>query len=120
MTDKNTEMAERNLQANLPNLVPSAVSIIHYEWGSPLPSSLLPPFDVVLGADIVYVEDNFPALAWSLRALSDERTEILLSCRHRYSEVERFFNVLRESGFDHVELERRNNVSIHRVTIQPI
>ena len=115
MTDKHTKMAEKNLEANLANLTPSAVSVIQYEWGNPLPSSLLPPFDVLLGADIVYIKDSFPALAWSMKALSKQSTDILLSCRHRYNEVEKFFTVLRENGFDCTELERRNNVSVYRI-----
>lgn len=118
MTDKNTEMTEKNLQANLANLSQSNISIVQYEWGTPpLPQSLTPPFDVVLGADIVYKQDSFHDLIWSLRALSDINTEIILACRHRYSEVPIFLDLLKESGFEYMLLEHKNNVSIHSIRV---
>ena len=119
LTDKNIEMTEQNVQANSHNLSPGMVSVFQYSWGSPLPSSLTLPFDVILGADIVYlgVQDSFPALVWSLKQLSGPSTQIIIACRHRYNEVDTFINLLKENGFDSEMLEDKNNVTIHRMTV---
>ena len=113
-------MTELNVQANSHNLSPGMVSVVQYAWGSPLPSSIMAtPFDVILGADIVYsgVQDSFPGLAWSLKELSDANTQIIIGTRHRYNELETFMNVLHENGFDSELLQEKNNVSIHRVAM---
>lgn len=93
--------------------------MVQYTWGSPLPSSLAIPFDVILGADIVYsgIQDSFPALAWSLKELSNPSTQIIIGCRHRYNELETFMNVLKENRFNLELLEEKNNISIHRVAV---
>lgn len=69
------------------------VEIKELEWGQNV-SSLEPPFDFVLGADIVYIEDTFVDLLKTLRDLCDENTVVLLSCKIRYDRDKRFFELL--------------------------
>ena len=62
------------------------------------PTRFDPPFDVVLAADVIYIEDTFPLLLKSLADLSDRETVILISCKRRYERDDRFFDLLRDSG----------------------
>lgn len=49
---------------------------------NPTISSLV-PFDVVLGSDLVYDAANHRSLVHTLLATTNQRSRILLSCRHR-------------------------------------
>ena len=97
MTDKNTGPAQANLKANQNNLINKDISVAQFDWGTD-PSSLEPPFDVVLAADVIYIEETYPLLLKSLVELSDRDTVILISCKRRYERDDRFFDLLRESG----------------------
>ena len=97
ITDKTITPAEINLKANQHNLLDRNITVAQFEWGKD-PSHLRPPFDVVLAADVIYIEETFPLLLQSLVDLSDRETVILLSCKRRYERDDRFFDLLRESG----------------------
>jgi predicted nicotinamide N-methyase len=101
ITDKTITPAEINLEANRRNLLGKNITVAQFEWGKD-PSHLKPPFDVILAADVIYIEDTFPLLLQSLVNLSNRETVILLSCKRRYERDDRFFDLLRESGrFSH-------------------
>ena len=96
-TDKITRPAQTNLEANRHNLHHGNVTVAQFEWGEN-PTRFDPPFDVVLAADVIYIEDTFPLLLKSLADLSDRETVILISCKRRYERDDRFFDLLRDSG----------------------
>ena len=79
---------ERNLDEQQ-----NSVAIKELEWGQNV-SSFSPPFDFVLGADIVYIEDTFKDLLKTLQDLCDENSIVLLSCKIRYDRDKRFFELL--------------------------
>ena len=81
-----------NIEKNLGDKQYS-IKIKELEWGQNV-SSFSPPFDFVLGADIVYIEETFHYLLKTLQDLCDEHTRILLSCRLRYERDKRFFELL--------------------------
>ena len=85
---------ERNLGKNQ-----NRVAIKELEWGQNV-SSFSPPFDFVLGADIVYIEDTFNDLLKTLQDLCDATSVVLLSCKIRYDRDKRFFELLSQS-FSH-------------------
>ena len=97
VTDKTTGPAEANLKANRHNLSNKDITVAQFEWGKD-PSHFKPPFDIVLAADVIYIEDTFPLLLQSLADLSDHETVILISCKRRYERDDRFFDLLRKSG----------------------
>lgn len=97
ITDKTTTPAEVNLKANRHNLHDKNITVAQFEWGKD-PSHLKPPFDIVLAADVIYIEDTFPLLLQSLIDLSNRETVILISCKRRYERDDRFFDLLREGG----------------------
>ncbi|XP_078358356.1 protein N-lysine methyltransferase METTL21A-like [Oculina patagonica] len=71
----------------------NSVAIKELEWGQNV-SSFSPPFDFVLGADIVYIEETFSDLLKTLQDLCDENSIVLLSCKIRYDRDKRFFELL--------------------------
>ena len=96
ITDKNTLPATDNLQLNSHQLDSQRpVSVHQLNWGQDV-SSFHPPYDVILAADVVYIEDTFPLLIKSLDDLSDLHTIILLSCKYRYKRDSQFLDMLKE------------------------
>uniref|UniRef100_H0ZIF0 Protein N-lysine methyltransferase METTL21A n=1 Tax=Taeniopygia guttata TaxID=59729 RepID=H0ZIF0_TAEGU len=90
------EFLESNVQANLPpELRPRAV-VKELTWGKDLDNFSPGAFDLILGADIVYLEETFAELLQTLEHLCSERTVILLSCRIRYERDLKFLKMLRE------------------------
>ncbi|PRP79622.1 hypothetical protein PROFUN_12812 [Planoprotostelium fungivorum] len=59
-------------------------------WGNDC-SALSPPFDIIIGSDIVYEIQAFDLLVKTLRDLSGPDTIIYISLEHRWKDVERFF-----------------------------
>lgn len=124
-TDKHVDMIEKNIHINQKSLINVNISIVQYEWGKPLPSSLTPPYDVILGADIIYIEDSFPDLIESMNTLCNSDTLILLSAQERYDRVKRFKNSLKncfkcilvysEDSVDIYQLTRINNNHCHNL-----
>ncbi|NXN93059.1 MT21A methyltransferase, partial [Rhinopomastus cyanomelas] len=89
------EFLESNVQANLPaELRPRAV-VKELTWGKDLANFPPGSFDIILGADIVYLEETFAELLQTLEHLCSEKTVILLSCRIRYERDQRFLKMLR-------------------------
>lgn len=81
-----------NVEGNLGKNQDS-VAIKELEWGQDVSSFSL-PFDFVLGADIVYIEETFNDLLKTLQDLCDENSVVLLSCKIRYDRDKRFFELL--------------------------
>lgn len=60
------------------------VTVQAHNWGSNV-DAFHPPVDIVLGADVVYLEETFPALLSSLSALTKcGRSTVLLALTIRY------------------------------------
>ena len=96
LTDRSTSSAKANLEANKDNFSGREITVSRLEWGQDV-SSFNPPFDVLLAADVVYIEDYFHALIKSLSELSSSETVVLLSCKHRYEREDQFIELLRDS-----------------------
>ena len=97
ITDRNPRPAEHNLELNSHNLEPLRwVAVRELTWGQDI-STFHPPYDVLLAADVVYIEESFPLLIQSMADLTDTRTAVLLSCKHRYERDLRFLEMLRET-----------------------
>lgn len=78
-----------------------------------------PPFELILAADVVYVEDTFPLLIRSLGELSDSNTVILLSCKHRYERDNRFFELLHSNFNSEVLWSEERNLKLYNVRKKP-
>ncbi|NWY92820.1 MT21A methyltransferase, partial [Loxia curvirostra] len=109
------ELLESNVQANLPpELRPRAV-VKELTWGKDLDNFSSGAFDLILGADIVYLEETFAELLGTLEHLCSERAVILLSCRIRYERDLDFLRMLRERfSVSEVHYDSSKDVHIYR------
>lgn len=53
-------------------------------------------YDVILGADIIYVEEIFDALLETLLHLSHNETKLYISCKIRYDRDTNFLDMLKK------------------------
>uniref|UniRef100_A0A8C9MFU8 Protein N-lysine methyltransferase METTL21A n=1 Tax=Serinus canaria TaxID=9135 RepID=A0A8C9MFU8_SERCA len=109
------ELLESNVQANLPpELRPRAV-VKELTWGKDLDNFSPGAFDLILGADIVYLEETFAELLGTLEHLCSERAVILLSCRIRYERDLDFLRMLRERfSVSEVHYDSSKDVHIYK------
>ncbi|XP_077175378.1 protein N-lysine methyltransferase METTL21A isoform X2 [Paroedura picta] len=97
ITDKEASLAflKSNVQANLPAEAQSRAVVKELTWGQNLMNFSAGEYDFILGADIVYLEETFPALLQTLDHLCTDHTVILLACRMRYKRDQNFLRMLR-------------------------
>uniref|UniRef100_A0A8C5R3T7 Protein N-lysine methyltransferase METTL21A n=1 Tax=Leptobrachium leishanense TaxID=445787 RepID=A0A8C5R3T7_9ANUR len=88
------EFLELNVKENLPKDLQGNVFIKPLTWGQSLEN--FPTFDVIVGADIIYLEETFPDLLKTILHLSSEHTLVLLSCRLRYQRDQNFLDMMKE------------------------
>jgi predicted nicotinamide N-methyase len=105
------DLARDNVQRNRENLNTSLVDVCELEWGQDV-STFNPPFDYILGADIVYIEGTFPHLLQTINELSDDKTVVLLSCKIRYKRDSNFLGLLNEK-FEVTEVYYDKTVDIY-------
>jgi len=86
------DFLQQNILANIPDEDPvsSNIEVKELFWGTDT-SSLDPPFEIILGADVVYEIQLFPELIQSLRDLCGPNTVILLALEHRWKDIESWF-----------------------------
>ncbi|XP_028837183.1 protein N-lysine methyltransferase METTL21A [Denticeps clupeoides] len=114
------EFLASNVRDNIPPSLQDAVQVSELTWGEGLESYPPGTYDLILGADIVYLEDTFPALLRTLEHLSSERTVILLSCRIRYERDQRFLTELSRSfTVEEVHYEVQGDIHIYRAMKRP-
>ncbi|KAM5152876.1 protein N-lysine methyltransferase METTL21A isoform 1-T2 [Mantella aurantiaca] len=88
------EFLKANVHDNLPSDLLHKVSVKPLTWGKGLKN--FPPFDVIVGADIIYLEETFQDLLNTILHLSTENTVILLSCKLRYQRDHQFLDMMRQ------------------------
>ncbi|KTF94294.1 hypothetical protein cypCar_00032861 [Cyprinus carpio] len=109
------EFLTANVRENIPPGQQGAVQVSELTWGENLHLYPTGSFDLILGADIVYLEETFPALLQTLEHLSAENTVVLLSCRIRYERDERFLMELRRSfSVREVYYDSQRDIHIYR------
>lgn len=83
-----------NVKANIPADSPGSAAVSELSWGEALERYPAGGFDVVLGADIIYLEDTFVPLLRTLEHLCSDSTLVLLSCKIRYQRDTDFLTLL--------------------------
>ena len=76
------------------NGVPTVAVVTELTWGRDT-HKFPRPFDVILGADIIYIEETFDDLLQTFVDLSDVNTLIITACRIRYDRDNRFLDMLK-------------------------
>ncbi|XP_055072875.1 protein N-lysine methyltransferase METTL21A [Misgurnus anguillicaudatus] len=109
------EFLSANVQENIPAGQQHAVQVSELTWGESLDLYPSGGYELILGADIVYLEETFPALLQTLEHLSSENTVVLLSCRIRYERDERFLMDLRRRfSVREVHYDSEKDIHIYR------
>lgn len=85
-----------NVKSNLPPATLESATVSELSWGEHLDRFPAGGFDLVLGADIVYLEDTFIPLLKTMEHLCCENTLVLLSCKIRYERDNTFLNMLKQ------------------------
>ncbi|XP_040295938.1 protein N-lysine methyltransferase METTL21A [Bufo bufo] len=107
------EFLKSNVQDNLPKELEHKMSVKPLNWGTGLEH--FSHFDVILGADLIYLEETFQDLLKTIIHLSTERTVILLSCRLRYQRDHNFLDMMRKHfTVDQVHYDKNVDVYIYK------
>ncbi|MFT7815790.1 protein N-lysine methyltransferase METTL21A [Arapaima gigas] len=107
-----------NVRNNIPPEKREAVVVSELTWGENLERYMAGGYDLVLGADIVYLEDTFPALLRTLEHLSSDKTVVLLACRIRYERDQKFLHILQQRfTLQEVHYEAERDIHIYRAMI---
>lgn len=83
-----------NVKANIPADSPGSAAVSELSWGEGLERYPAGGFDLVLGADIIYLEDTFVPLLRTLEHLCSDSTLVLLACKIRYQRDTDFLTLL--------------------------
>ncbi|XP_053386773.1 protein N-lysine methyltransferase METTL21A-like [Mercenaria mercenaria] len=107
---------QTTVKSNLPGAIYKNTQILPLDWTRDL-DKFHTTYDVILGADIVYIEEVFDDLLSTLIQLSNKETVILLSCRIRYDRDTNFLNRL-EDHFDVVKVlySKEKDVNLYKMT----
>lgn len=85
-----------NVQANIPADSQGTALVSELKWGEALERYPAAGYEVVLGADIVYLEDTFVPLLATLEHLCSNSTVVLLACKIRYERDTDFLALLKQ------------------------
>lgn len=109
------EFLKSNVEANLPPHIKPKVVVKELTWGQNLESFSPGEFDLILGADVIYLEDTFTDLLQTLGHLCSNRSVILLACRIRYERDNNFLTMLeRQFTVSKVHYDPEKDVHIYK------
>lgn len=90
------EFLSANVKSNLPPDSQVSVDVSELTWGEGLERYPAGGFDIILGADIIYLEDTFVPLLKTLDYLCSDSTVVLLACKIRYERDTNFLEMLKQ------------------------
>lgn len=109
-----------NVKANLPTDRQRSVVVSELTWGKGLERYPAGRFDLVLGADIVYLEDTFVPLLQTLEHLCSDTTVVLLACKIRYERDTNFLSMLKQQfKVEEVYYEKQRDIHVYKACKLP-
>ncbi|CAB1327580.1 unnamed protein product [Coregonus sp. 'balchen'] len=109
-----------NVKENIPPDQLGAVEVSELTWGQGLERYPTGGFDIVLGADIVYLEDTFPSLLQTMEHLSSESSVVLLACKIRYERDTNFLSMMKQSfTVQEVHYDKERDIHIYKAVKLP-
>lgn len=109
-----------NVKANLPTDCQRKVVVSELTWGKGLERYPASGFDLVLGADIVYLEDTFLPLLQTLEHLCSDTTVVLLACKIRYERDTNFLSMLKlRFNVEEVYYEKQRDIYVYKACKLP-
>ncbi|XP_012929981.1 protein N-lysine methyltransferase METTL21A isoform X1 [Heterocephalus glaber] len=113
------EFLKSNIQANLPPHVQTNTVVKELTWGQNLESFSPGEFDLILGADIIYLEETFTDLLQTLEYLCNDHSVILLACRIRYERDNNFLAMMeRQFTVSKIHYDPEKDVHIYKAQKQ--
>uniref|UniRef100_UPI0037E82325 protein N-lysine methyltransferase METTL21A n=1 Tax=Semicossyphus pulcher TaxID=241346 RepID=UPI0037E82325 len=110
-----------NVKANLPPESQGSVVVSELSWGEGLERYPAGGFDLVLGADIIYLEDTFVPLLQTLEHLCSDDTVVLLACKIRYKRDTDFLSMMRQQfGVEEVYYDKQRDIHIYKALKLPL
>uniref|UniRef100_A0A8C6UFC3 Protein N-lysine methyltransferase METTL21A n=1 Tax=Neogobius melanostomus TaxID=47308 RepID=A0A8C6UFC3_9GOBI len=110
-----------NVKSNLPPAALESATVSELTWGEHLDRYPAGGFDLVLGADIVYLEDTFIPLLESMEHLCSDSTLVLLSCKIRYERDNSFLNMLKQRFcVEEVYFDAERDIHVFQATKLPL
>lgn len=104
-----------NVRANVPSDSGGSAAVSGLTWGEGLERYPAGGFDLVLGADIVYLEDTFVPLLRTLEHLCSDSTVVLLACKIRYKRDTDFLSMLRQRfAVEEVHYDKQRDIYVYR------
>lgn len=104
-----------NVKENIPADSQGTVLVSELSWGEALERYPAAGFDVVLGADIVYLEDTFMQLLRTLEHLCSDSTVVLLACKIRYERDTNFLELLRQRfAVEEVHYDPERDIHVYK------
>ena len=96
-----------------------SLKVVELDWGQDV-LSFPTPYDYIIGADIVYIEDTFGDLLKTLDDLSNQETLILLSCKIRYERDNRFLRLLkRKFLYEKILYDPQTDIFLYKAQKKP-
>lgn len=109
------EFLRSNVEANLPLHIQPRAVVKELTWGQNLGSFSPGEFDLILGADIIYLEETFMDLLQTLAHLCGSHSVILLACRIRYERDNNFLAMLeRQFSVSKVHYDPEKDVHVYK------
>ncbi|KAM3857205.1 protein N-lysine methyltransferase METTL21A [Diretmus argenteus] len=114
------EFLAANVKANLPADRQGSVVVSELAWGEGLERYPAGGFDLVLGADIVYLEDTFVPLLRTMEHLCSDASAVLLACKIRYERDTDFLSMLKQRfRVEEVYYESQRDIHIYKAVKLP-
>ncbi|KAF7658390.1 hypothetical protein LDENG_00013820 [Lucifuga dentata] len=109
-----------NVKANVPPERLGSVFVSELTWGKDLDRFPAGGFDLVLGADIVYLEETFVLLLQTMEHLCSDATVLLLACKIRYERDTNFLSMLKQRfTVEEVYYEKQRDIYIYKAQRLP-
>ncbi|XP_034533458.1 protein N-lysine methyltransferase METTL21A [Notolabrus celidotus] len=109
------EFLAANVKANLPPDSQGSTLVSELSWGEGLDRYPPAGFDLVLGADIIYLEDTFVPLLQTLEHLCSDSTVVLLACKIRYKRDTNFLSMLKKTfAVEEVHYDKQRDIHVYK------
>ncbi|XP_069020127.1 protein N-lysine methyltransferase METTL21A [Embiotoca jacksoni] len=106
-----------NVKANLPTDSQGSAAVSELTWGEGLERYSAGGFDLVLGADIVYLEHTFVPLLQTLEHLCSGTTVVLLACKIRYERDTNFLSMLKQRfRVEEVHYDKQRDIHVYKAS----
>ncbi|CAD5124134.1 DgyrCDS12435 [Dimorphilus gyrociliatus] len=117
LTDRSLALDSLKKNVEVNSLNESIISVRELEWGVNL-KDYDNHYDLIIAADIIYIEETFEKLLETLRHLSSQKNFILLTCKIRYQRDEKFLNLLKERDFvvTRIGYDKARDIILFKIT----